>query len=92
MTFLAIRQMMSKYFDFIGVGRSELIKKNSAVEKDSAVEKAATNEGCSSSRAIKKDEDDGQNGGQNGGTGCLNDTYYFSTTGKLCVGSIYPFS
>ena len=39
MTFLAIRQMMSKYFNFIGVGRPELI------EKDFAVEKYATNEG-----------------------------------------------
>ena len=67
MTFLAIRQMMSKYFDFIGVGRPELI------EKDSAVEKAATNEGYSSSRAIKKDEDDGKDDAD-----CLNDTYYFS--------------
>ena len=62
MTFLAIRQMMSKYFDFIGVGRPELI------EKDSAVEKAATNEGYSSSRAVTRDEDDGQNGA----TDCLN--------------------
>ena len=67
MTFLAIRQMMSKYFDFIGVGRPELI------EKDFAVEKYATNEGGSSSRAIE----DGEDGGQNDAD-CLNDTYYFS--------------